>query len=196
MRDANKTDRGFTLIEALVSMGILVVGVLGLMHMAIYTAQSTGAAQRKTVAVALARDLVDQISTWLPTDQRLIPTLSSNPRTLTCANTNSVAGMTTCTASSNFLPLPPSRPLVAGTDVDHVDADLGPNYPGQALPPGFERVWDVYPLNFNHANHTAGMNDVTVVVVVVRYWQNGEPQDVALTASLVAYSEVVKAGIL
>jgi hypothetical protein len=180
------------------SMAVLTVGVLGLMHMTIYSAQSTGVGRKRTLAVELARDLVEQIDRWSVTDGRLLPATGlATPRpalSTVCSYTVGTGGSTSCTLPTSVTALP-KQANIDNTIVDHVEADLVANatYQGiHPLPSGFERYYNIYPLDFD-AN---GTTDVFAIVVFVRFWLNGEPQDVALTTTKVNSSEIVRGGVL
>lgn len=64
-------ERGVTLLEAMISLSILLVGLLGLMRLQIYGIVTNGGARMHTVAVQLGRELASGLERLPATDARL-----------------------------------------------------------------------------------------------------------------------------
>ena len=65
--------RGFTLVEVLISMGILAVAILGALQMQVLASQQNGLARRTTMAAALLRDFQETAQALPWGDPRLLP---------------------------------------------------------------------------------------------------------------------------
>lgn len=74
----NRTPRGATLIEAMFSMAILMIGASGLAATNHQSMLVLGDSQRLTRATVIARDLISQIETWDFTDGRLADTVDNS----------------------------------------------------------------------------------------------------------------------
>lgn len=57
-----RSQAGFTLVEIIIAMAIIVIGVMGLMSTYIYMSTSSAAADETTVAMNAARAKIDEIS--------------------------------------------------------------------------------------------------------------------------------------
>lgn len=66
-----RAERGTTLLEALVSLSILLVGMLGLVQLQIYGIAANGGARAHTNAMQLARELAAGLARLPATDTRL-----------------------------------------------------------------------------------------------------------------------------
>src|SRR5512137_2176512 len=66
-----RSERGVTLIEAMVAMVILLVGAMGMMGLHSTGVRMESEAREITRATAIAQDLMNQIQTWQYTDARL-----------------------------------------------------------------------------------------------------------------------------
>lgn len=69
-------ERGLTLLEILVSMGVLVFGILALLNLNIATIRVNASGSDLPTAIMLADDLINQMRTWMENDIRII---DSNP---------------------------------------------------------------------------------------------------------------------
>jgi prepilin-type N-terminal cleavage/methylation domain-containing protein len=68
------TQRGLTLIEAMVAISVMLIGALGMLGLH----SMNGDAMRMTQATAIALDLLDQISLWPYGDPRLVNVNTAN----------------------------------------------------------------------------------------------------------------------
>ncbi len=155
---------GFSLIEAMVAMVVLLVGSIGMMSLHSTGLRLQGEAREITRATAIAQDLMNQIQTWEYADPRL-----SNPNSSNDRDVGDDAQLFTVYGSA-----PPS---------DHAEADLTLNgagwtgIPGSNLAVGgFERYWNVSNLNPDGSLIDSGSNglvDGMRVAVIVRWPQGG-----------------------
>ncbi len=143
--------RGTTILETMVAVAVMLVAALGALSLHVQQARMTGDARRTTEAVALARDMVENISTWPYADPRLANANTDNDTDL---------------ADDAFAFEGANPPF------DHAEADLtsgGATWNG--LPPrfGYERYWNVaYPDDSEHN----GIPDAVRIAVIVR-WEVG-----------------------
>jgi Tfp pilus assembly protein PilV len=152
----SRFQRGATLIEAVVAMGVLMVGAAGLVGLQRQGTFFMGDSRRTTRAAAFAQDLANQIELWDYTDPRL-------------ANADTANDADIGDAAFQFEQL-------AAPPADHGEADLtlgGTTWTG--LPSdlleanGMQRYWNVsYPDDYNGN----GIPDAARVAVIVR-WQHG-----------------------
>ncbi len=157
-----RSQRGVTLIEAMVAAVILLIGAVGMMGLHSTGVKMESEAREITRATAIAQDLMNQIQTWQYTDARLANGVGTND--LDVADD---AGVFTTTAN------PPA---------DHGEADLtlnGADWNGiptaDLSTGGFERYWNVSTVdtagNLMDSN-TNGVADGMRIGVIVR-WPRG-----------------------
>jgi Tfp pilus assembly protein PilV len=149
--------RGTTLLETMVAMAVTLVAAVGTLSMNVQHLRMNGEARRVTEATAIARDLVENISTWPYGDARLANTQSGNDGDI---------------ADDAFK----FERAVTSTDYDHAEADLtagGASWTGlptpAVAPKGFERYWNVAYPDDAESN---SIPDAVRVAVIVR-WQVG-----------------------
>jgi prepilin-type N-terminal cleavage/methylation domain-containing protein len=63
-RRRGRRERGFTLLELLVTMAVTVIGLLGLMAMYVATAKGNEATARSSQAVTIAQDTLEELRSW------------------------------------------------------------------------------------------------------------------------------------
>ena len=145
--------RGTTLLETMIAMAVMLVATVGTLSMNVQHLRMNGEARRVTEATAIARDLVENISTWPYGDARLANTQSGNDGDI---------------ADDAFK----FEGAVTSSDYDHAEADLtagGASWTGLPSRAGFERYWNVaYPDDAD----LNGTPDAVRVAVIVR-WQVG-----------------------
>jgi Tfp pilus assembly protein PilV len=159
----HRTRRGSTLLEAIIAMGVVMMGAMGLMGLNNQGMKYLGDGRRITRATAIAQDLANQISLWPYTDARLANANASNDDDI-----GDTAGN-----------LEASGP--ASAFVDHGEADLGATWLGipaaDLAANGFERYWNVSsndpgaPGALLDANAN-GVADGLRVAIIVR-WPQG-----------------------
>jgi len=162
---------GFTLLEAMVAMAVLLIGTMGLISLHDMGVRMNGDARVMTRATALAEDLLAQMKTWnYASDPRLKNASSANDADYTDA------------ASSTFL----TKDALAVGDFDHSDDDLDATYGGvttaTAQELGFRRYWniDVDAKDVDANGAQLGLR----VAVIVRWGEPGRWRDVVLTSYL------------
>ena len=146
------SQRGTTLIEAMVAVSVLLVVALGTLGLHGQQLKMNGDARRTTEASALAQDLIENISLWAWEDARL-----TNANT---ANDADYADRAARFESAN----PPA---------DHAEAELVDPLLGtwNGIPArlGFERYWNVAEVDDADGN---GIADAKRIAVIVR-WRSG-----------------------
>ncbi len=184
---ARKSERGTTLIEALVAMAILLVGALGTMALHAQGQRMEMESRGITRATAIAEDLMSQIGTWSYTDPRL-------------ADANAANNTDFADNADNFETQTPPP-------FDHAEADLtlnglsfnGIQGPGAAAPVPyigapcgvqgcFERYWNVSTTdaggNLIDANGN-GVPDGIHISVIVRWIEGASWHRVVLVGFMV-----------
>lgn len=163
-----RNDRGYTLVESMVAIVVLLTGALAAVGINDMGARLDGDGRRMTRATAIAQDLASQIALWPYGDPRLA---------------NSVTGNDDDVGDTGFaMETTPDSGVPA--IVDHGEADLtlgGTAWLGipqaQLLPNGFQRYWNVSfndpasPGTLLDANGN-GVADGMRIAVVVR-WPQG-----------------------
>jgi type II secretory pathway pseudopilin PulG len=159
---------GFTLIEAMLAMAVLLVGAMGLLSLHAFGLQMNDRARVMTRATAIAQDLLDQMQTWdYLSDPRLVdpggdPTAYSDP-------------------DGAF------EGPVSASMYDHEEAELettGPSWNGipsaavQQL--GFTRYWNIAAVDTDVNGALSGIR----VAVIVRWTQGGAGRRIVLVGFL------------
>ena len=168
---SRRSQRGFSLIEAMVAMVVLLVGSIGMLGLHSTGLRLQGEAREITRATAIAQDLMNQIQSWEYADVRLAEVNGSNNQDVgDDALLFNVYGTT-----------PP---------YDHAEADLtagGAAWTGiptaSLTTGGFERYWNVTTVNPDGSSIDAagnGIVDGMHVAVIVRWPQGGSWHRVVL----------------
>lgn len=161
-----RSERGFTLIEAMLSLGILAVSLLGLAQMQIISVRSTHFARSTTVASGLGRDLVENMAMWRYDDARL-----AAPAKVDALDDGKVSELFDLgkdeSVAKTEIPVAFSDSTASDPNVTTTNA-LG-IYDGLASPEGFTRYWT--PIEIDPDND--GVPDGKLVVVVVRWREPG-----------------------
>jgi type IV pilus assembly protein PilV len=150
-----RPQRGFTLIEVMVSLGILLGCLVGLMRLQIIGISSNAGARMQTQASELAQELAQALERLQPTDPRLALTAGSGITPLATPGAfghlvdgaGSVA-TSTATAWDDSNPVPGARRL-------------------SEVPPGYERRWTVWGYNASPTSPTATPGALLVAVSVI-----------------------------
>lgn len=157
-------ERGFSLIEAMMAMVVLLVGATGMMSLHSTGVRLQSEAREITGATAIAQDLMSQIQIWDYADPRLSNGNATNDRDVADDGQLFTAYGTT----------PP---------YDHSEADLtagGMGWTGipteNLVPGGFERYWNVSTSNPDGSvidSNGNGLVDGMRVAAIVRWQQGG-----------------------
>ena len=156
--------RGFTLIEVMVSLAILLVALVGLMHLQIIGISSNGGARMQTQASELAQELAQGLERLQPTDPRLAPTAGSGSTPTTTLGdfghlVDAVGNVDTskATAWDDTNPVPGARRA----------SDLPSGYAPDANCAACGRRWTVWGYNASTTSPTASPGALVVAVSVI-----------------------------
>lgn len=172
MRD-HGTERGFTLMDSMAGLAVMLVGVTGLMSLFTTGVVMNGNARRMTRATAIAEDLLNNIALW--------PYQDNAPGTPLADTSTSNDGDIADTASRFETDTDPVGHGLA----DHGEADLaalGASWTGIPLAEmggEYERYWNVVYLDTNGD----GVNDLVQVAAIVRWHQGGGWRRVVLLSA-------------
>lgn len=162
-----------TLIEALISTVIFLIGVTGIMQMQLISRRSTTMARKLEQATGLAQDLVANTALWPYGDPRLVPiatvasvtdaqvqarALDTHAATVSSAANKAQYGELASTNALN-----PSALKTGTSPYDGLSADVD----GDGTP-DFERYWNVFGLD----SDGDGVLEGKLIVVIVR-WKEG-----------------------
>ena len=149
--------RGVTLVETVLAMGIMVIGAVGMIGLNNMGVRMNGDGRRMTRASAIAQDLVNQMQLWDYTDPRLVNTNTTNDADV-ADSTLAFEGATSALA------------------FDHAEAELeGPGLEWHGIPvadlatSGYVRYWNVAEPDDLNKN---GVPDGKRIAVIVR-WPQG-----------------------
>lgn len=160
MRSA-RTTRGFTLIEVMGAMAIMLLGATGLASLFTIGERMNGDARRMTRATAIAEDLLNNIELW-PYDEGA----TSPVRNASATNDGDIADTAQVFETT-------ANPVAAGI-ANHGEATITAlagawaGTPAAQLGGEYQRFWNVAPLDTDGD----GVNDALSVAVVVR-WPHG-----------------------
>jgi prepilin-type N-terminal cleavage/methylation domain-containing protein len=150
--------RGFTLLETVLAMAVLLIGATGMVGLHMQGLRMEGDARRITRATAIAQDLMDQISTWPWGDPRL--------GTATGIDTSMLATL----GDPGFAYERSTTPTASFSDASGGLTQGGKAWNGIPLSDtqsvGFERYWNVAYVDDSNAN---GVPDAARIAVIVRY---------------------------
>jgi prepilin-type N-terminal cleavage/methylation domain-containing protein len=158
---ARSSERGFTLIESMLAMAIMLVGAVGLGSLYTTGIRMNGDARRMTRATAIAQDLVSNIALWPYNEASGSPLANAST-----ANDGDVG-------DSAYAFQGDANPLGDGL-ADHGEADLTAmgtawtGLPAAELGGVYERYWNVRYVDTNGN----GVNDLAQIAVIVR-WPHG-----------------------
>ncbi len=160
--------RGFTLIECMAALSVMLVGAAGLMGLFTTGVVLNGNARRITRATAIAEDLLAGIALW-PYQEGTGPLANTST-----ANDGDI-GDTALGFETD------DDPVGHGL-ADHGEADLPASWtgiPAAELSGEYERYWNVRYVDTNGD----GVNDLAQVAAVVRWRQGGVWRRVVLLSA-------------
>jgi prepilin-type N-terminal cleavage/methylation domain-containing protein len=170
--------RGFSLVEAMISMAILTVGILGVAQVQVLAAAQNGVGRRTSVAASIARDFVESVQRWEFDDPRLAAPACGTQLTTNFPITEDLLGYER--EPSVRLGFTASDPSVSSTASDEGDVTNALTldvalYDGRALaqvldPDGtrYQLVWSVRAINPSNPAATIDCS-AREVSVAVRY---------------------------
>ena len=164
--------RGFTMIEAMITMAVLVIAFTGFATLQVIGVQANYFGDRLVQASELSTDLAENIERWPYTDSRLTPLLTlSGPNALSStAITGSwdlgTASATSYRAQYSDLANDPnaSNPGALATNYQGLSSDVN----GDGIP-DFIRYWNVYAIDLSNSGTPNGL----LVQIIVRWKQPG-----------------------
>jgi len=151
--------RGFTIVECMAAMAIMLVGAAGIVSLHTYGVVMNGDARRMTRATAIAQDLMNNIQLWAYNEAGPLAKVSTK-------NSSDIAD------TAHAFESDPS-PLADGL-ADHDETTLtalGTSWlgtPQATLGVEYQRYWNVLYVDTNGD----GINDVVQIAVIVR-WPQG-----------------------
>ena len=83
--------RGFSTLEAMISMALMLIGMVGILGAQIVSARSNGFTKHMSYGIALLRDLEENMPLWVYTDSRIAPAVSSGNTISSVSNSTLVA---------------------------------------------------------------------------------------------------------
>jgi type II secretory pathway pseudopilin PulG len=166
MKNPN-SQRGFTLIEAMISLVLMMIGVLGLAGLQVVGVRANHFGKRMSEATSLALDLEEQMANWSFSDPRLASI--ANVTGPSDANLRSWdLGRADATAyQPEFSDLAGDSNVVSGHD-----GQLATNYQGiksdvtGSGTPDYVRYWNVY-------NYVDGTSSGVLIQIFVRWKEPG-----------------------
>lgn len=175
--------RGFTLVETLISMGILAVALLGALQMQAVASRQSGLARRTTQAAALLRDFQETAQALPWGDPRLLPTAAcTDLETHAYLSEDALGNAPTPTLTLDYTAMDAGDPLAGevGTTTGGLELTGGAVYRGMAQRAfsagaggqrlgsrGYQLGWRVTPVDTNgDADCEARLVEVAVRVQV------------------------------
>ncbi len=150
--------RGFTLLETVLAMAILLIGATGMVGLHMQGLRMEGDARRITRATAIAQDLMDQISTWPWADPRL--------GTATAVETTMLDTLGDPTFAFEHSTTPTASFSDAGGALTQGSTTWNGIPLSDTQAQGYERYWNVAYADDSNAN---GVPDAARIAVIVRY---------------------------
>ncbi len=164
--------RGTTLIEALITMVVLIIALLGFATLQVVGVQANYFGDRLVQASGLATDLAENIRRWPYTDPRLTPlsTLvgpsAMSAPTITGTWDLGTSSTTTSKAQYSDLPSDPNATNVGALTANYQGLSSDVNNDGI---PDFIRYWNVYAIDLSNSGTPNGL----LVQIIVRWKQPG-----------------------
>jgi prepilin-type N-terminal cleavage/methylation domain-containing protein len=150
--------RGFTLLETVLAMAVLLIGATGMVGLHMQGLRMEGDARRITRATAIAQDLMDQMSTWPWGDPRLGTATAIETTMLDTLGDPAFAFEHSTTPTASF------------SDAGGGLTQGGTTWNGIPLADtqaqGFERYWNVAYADDSNGNTVP---DAARIAVIVRY---------------------------
>ncbi len=164
--------RGFTMVEALITMAVMVVAFTGFATLQVIGVQANYFGDRLIQASGLATDLAENIERWSYTDTRLTPlttlTGASAMSSTSISGTWDLGTGSTTSYRAQFSDLAgdpnASNPGALATNYQGLSSDV--NADGI---PDFFRYWNVYAIDFANSGTPNGL----FIQIIVRWKQPG-----------------------
>jgi len=164
--------RGFTIIEAIITMAVMVVAFTGFATLQVIGVQANYFGDRLIQASELATDLAENIERWSYTDPRLTP---STTLTGSSAMSNAAITGTWDLGTGSTTSYQPQFSDLAGDPNSSNPGVLATNYQGLSSDvnrdgvPDFIRYWNVYAIDLASSGTPNGL----FIQIIVRWKQPG-----------------------
>lgn len=158
MRTAVRCQRGTSLVEAMATLAVLSVGLLGVLQVNILASRQTGLARRQAVATRLARDLVDALER-LPYGHPLLAESGLEPSSSRFSDLEAPEGLVRLEEAVDSDPL--LSPLLGASQALLRAEAQGRNSPWQV-------AWRVAPVRGE-----GGVTEARRILVMVQYLPPG-----------------------
>ena len=171
-RKDNNLSRGFTMVEALMTMAVMVVAFTGFATLQVIGVQANYFGDRLIQASGLATDLAENIERWSYTDPRLTPlTTLSGPSAMSSTAITGTwdlgTGLTTSyRAQYSDLAGDPNASNPGALAINYQGLSSDVNADGI---PDFFRYWNVYAIDLANSGTPNGL----FIQIIVRWKQPG-----------------------
>jgi Tfp pilus assembly protein PilV len=161
---------GVTLVEVMVSIGVLAFGLTAAANLIVYSSRAAYASSHVTQASMLAQSLLTTLMT--------VPYTSSGTGTTAAPNTFFTNSSTANDSDIADVRLAFAEASLAGTAYDHLDSELTGAAAGAIVAPlpsdgsGFERYWNIVPIGSPQTG--------VAIAVIVRWKEAGSWQRTVL----------------
>jgi Tfp pilus assembly protein PilV len=169
----NRQAAGFTLIEAMISLVVLLIAALAMMSMQVIGTRTNQFGNRMVQASSLATDLEETMKLWPYTDSRLTP-MGTALTGSTALSDATLAADWELGRSDTTAYAPEYSDNSSDTNASTAGA-LGTTYTGLSTDvdgdgtPDFTRYWNVWEVDFGNT----GTPDGKFVQIIVRWREDG-----------------------
>lgn len=159
---ARRSDRGTTLIEAMIALTILLIGMLGMMQLQVLGITSNAGARSYAQALQVAHELASALE-QLPVDDPLLAPHFTGGANPDAAFGTVLSAPNTLRSSSSFTAYDDTSAAVRGAASDAAITATFGNDPVEAVP-RYQRRWQVW-----EASTAAASGGVKAIAVSVTY---------------------------
>ena len=164
--------RGFTMIESMITMVVLIIAFLGFATLQLVGVQANYFGDRLVQASQLATDLAENVRRWPYTDPRLTPLSTiTGPSAISDPSITGNWDLGTSLATSSKVQYSDlandpnaTNPGALGTNYQGFSSDVN----GDGVP-DFTRYWNVYAIDLSNSGTPNGV----LVQIIVRWKQPG-----------------------
>ncbi len=164
--------RGFTMIESMITMVVLIIAFLGFATLQLVGVQANYFGDRLVQASQLATDLAENVRRWPYTDPRLTPLSTiTGPSAISDPSITGNWDLGTSLATSSKVQYSDlandpnaTNPGALGTNYQGLSSDVN----GDGVP-DFTRYWNVYAIDLSNSGTPNGV----LVQIIVRWKQPG-----------------------
>lgn len=163
-RQRLRSPRGFSLVETIITIGILTIGVVGIAQLQLIGVKSKNFATNISTASLLAHDLGEQAQRWSYTDSRL-----TTLRTVTSTTDSNVTALWDMGRATTVTSALKAQFGELANDANATTANVLGTYQGVTSPTGFYRYWNVFGVDLSGTGTAQGK----LVQVIVRWKEPG-----------------------